>query len=180
MFNWMNLFVGNSYYTEATRLEKLWFLCSYIPKRQKKKKIKLYMWQLTNTGRAFLFEVLERSWELICKCKEPRKPKNNLGKKRTKLEDSYSRFQKLLQSNSNWDSMVAEYGWPYWLMEKKWEPRNKPTYLLSTGFWEKMPTSFNGKRIDFPTNGQPFFMQKNEVESLPYTSTKLNQNGSKA
>ena len=46
-------------------------------------------------------------------------------------------------------------------------------------FGEKMPTSFNRKRIG-PTNGQPFFMQKNEVESLPYTTTKLNQNGSKA
>ena len=43
-------------------------------------------------------------------------------------------------------------------------------------FGEKMPTSFNRKRID-PSNGQPFFMQKNEVESLPYTATKLNQNG---
>lgn len=50
---------------------------------------------------------------------------------------------------------------------------------LVFGKKKKMPTSFSGKRID-PTNVQPFFMQKNEVESLPYTTTKLSQNESKA
>ena len=57
----------------------------------------------------------------------------------------------------------------------------KETYVSTVNWFlgKKMPTSFNRKRID-PSNGQPFFMQKNEVESLPYTATKLNQNGSKA
>ena len=65
---------------------------------------------------------------------QPQKTKNcqsNTEKKRTKLRCISSRFQNVLQSYSNKNSVALTQKQTYRSMEQTREPRNKPTHLWS-------------------------------------------------